>query len=138
MKDKAETQNKPKILLIEDDQFISRAYKDGLSRAGFEVALAFDGAEGMKKIKENRPDLILLDLVMPVKSGFEVLTEIHLSKTLSRIPVIILSNLGQDSDIEKGKSLGAIDYLVKANFSMKEVVERIKEHLAKLKVSRRK
>jgi len=138
-----ETQNtntsstKPKILLAEDDKYISRAYKDGLERAGFKVIIAFDGEEAMQKIKAEKPDLVLLDLVMPVKNGFEVLEELRIDGELSEIPVVILSNLGQESDIKKGKELGAVDYLIKANFSMKEVIEKVKEHLARSKLSRK-
>ena len=86
---------KKKILLIEDDKFISRAYKDGLVRAGFEVDVAMDGKEGMEKIKSDGPDLILLDLVMPVKSGFEVLQEVKIDKELKDMPleIKILKNL---------------------------------------------
>ena len=121
---------KVKILLAEDDKFISRAYKDGLERAGFEVTLASDGVEAMKKIREIKPDLMLLDLIMPVKNGFEVLAEVKQDRELSRIPVIVISNLGQESDIQKGRDLGANDYLIKANYSMSEVVEKIKRLLA--------
>jgi DNA-binding response OmpR family regulator len=124
---------KGKILLAEDDKFISRAYKDGLKRAGFEMVLAHDGKEAMAKIETEKPDLILLDLVMPGKNGFEVLTDLQMDEELKTIPVIILSNLGQDSDVQKGKELGAADYLVKADWSMKQVVEKVKEHLVKSK-----
>lgn len=124
--------NEPaKILLAEDDRFISRAYTDGLERIGFEVATAFDGAEALEKIKTNIPDLVLLDLIMPEKNGFEVLEELRMNKKLEDIYVIILSNLGQSSDIEKAKDLGAVDYLIKTNFSMKEVIEKVKFYIAK-------
>lgn len=122
-----------KILLIEDDKYICRAYKDGLERAGFEVVLAFDGQEGMEKIKSEKFDLTLLDLVMPVKNGFETLEELKKDDEFKKIPVVILSNLGQASDVEKGKALGAVDYLIKSDFSMKEVVEKVKFYLAKAK-----
>jgi len=123
--------NKYKILLIEDDSFISHAYTDGLGRAGFEMIAASNGEEGIEKIKSENPNLILLDLIMPIKNGFEVLEEIKKDDNLKNIPVIILSNLGQKSDIEKGKTLGAVDYMVKANFSMEEVVKKIKKYLIK-------
>ena len=122
---------KNKILLVEDDEFLSRAYSDGLSRAGLEVDVARDGGEAMEKVKEEKQDLILLDLVMPTKNGFEVLEELRMDDDLKKIPVMILTNLGQDSDIEKGKNLGAIDYLIKTDLSMKEVIEKVKYHLAK-------
>lgn len=114
-----------KILLAEDDKFISRAYVDGLSRAGFQVVLASNGEEAVQKISEEKPDLVLLDVIMPDKNGFEVLESVKQIEELKSIPIIILSNLGQDSDIQKGKELGATDYLIKSNFSIKEVVEKI-------------
>ena len=125
-----------KILLAEDDKFISRAYKDGFERAGFEVVLAFDGNEAMIKAVSEKPDLILLDLVMPNKNGFETLGELKMDKTLKNIPVIVLSNLGQDSDIERSKSLGATDYMVKADFSMQEVVGKIKEYMVRSSIKK--
>lgn len=124
-------ETKKKILLAEDDKFISRAYKDGLTRAGFEIVLASDGKEAMQKIKQDRPDLILLDLIMPIKNGFEVLEEVKKDDELKSIPIVVLSNLGQDSDVAKGKALGAVDYLIKTNLSMKEVIEKVKFHIAK-------
>ena len=128
----------PKILLIEDDQFIRRICKNGLERSGYEVVTASEGEEGLEKARKQKPDLILLDLVMPGKDGFETLGEIKTDKSLKHVPVIILSNLGQNSDIQKGNELGAIDYLIKADFKMKEVVEKVKFHLAKLKISEEK
>ena len=124
-----ENNKKTKILLAEDDKFISRAYKDGLERAGFNLILASDGEEAVKLIKTEKPDLVLLDVIMPLKNGFEVLEEVKKDPETKDIPVIVLSNLGQDSDIAKGRSLGAVDYLVKANFTMAEVVEKIKKYL---------
>lgn len=127
------TDKKPKILLVEDDKFISRAYSDGLGRAGFEVAVAYDGVEAIKKLQDDKPDIILLDLIMPIKNGFEVLEEVKADDQLKDIPVLILSNLGQDTDIQKGKDLGAVDYLIKSNFSMTEVTEKIKKCLENTK-----
>lgn len=123
--------SKSKILLVEDDQFICRAYSDGLSRAGFEMILAADGQEGLEKAKENKPDIILLDLIMPIMNGFEFLEKIKQDNNLKNIPAIILSNLGQESDVAKGKELGAKDYLIKSDYSMEEVVNKVKEHLKK-------
>lgn len=120
-----------KILLAEDDQFISRAYKDGLERVGFEIIIALEGFTAIEKVKTEKPDIVLLDLMMPEKNGFEVLEEIRAGESSKDTPVIILSNLGQASDVEKGKELGATDYLIKSNFSMKEVIEKVKFHLEK-------
>lgn len=120
---------KIKILLAEDDKFISRAYTDGLTRSGYEVIPVTDGDEAVKKAKELIPDIILLDLIMPIKNGFEALEEIKSDSKIKDIPVIILSNLGQDTDIKKGRDLGAVDYLIKSDYSMSEVIRKINKHL---------
>lgn len=120
---------KAKILLAEDDKFISMAYQAGLESAEFEVLLASDGDEALNVIKKENVNLVLLDLMMPKKNGFEFLEEINKDESLKKIPVIVLSNLGQESDIKRCKELGAVDYLIKANFSMQEVVDRVKAHL---------
>lgn len=121
--------SKAKIVLAEDDKFISKAYQDGLRRGNFEVVPAFNGAEAIEKIKSEKPDLVLLDIIMPDKNGFEVLEAIKRDDSTKNIPVIFLSNLGQESDIQKGRELGANDYLIKSNFSMKEVIAKISEYL---------
>lgn len=126
---KENTHNKKIILLAEDDKFISRAYKDGLERAGFKVITAFDGLEAIKKAKQVKPDIILLDVIMPRLDGFEVLKRIKVDDELKDIPVLIISNLGQEADIEKGKELGAVDYLIKSNWSMEEVIKKINKFL---------
>jgi DNA-binding response OmpR family regulator len=125
--------NKTKILLIEDDKFICDAYKDGLEAADFEVILAYDGIEGMEKIKSEKPDLILLDLILPKKHGFKLLEEIKKDEKFKNIPVVILSNVDEEADVKKGIEMGAVDYLIKANFSIKEVIEKVKSHLKESK-----
>ena len=122
-----------KILLVEDDKFISRAYKDGLERAGFVVTVVSGGQESIAKIQSEHPNLVLLDIMLPMKNGFEVLSEMKMDEDLKNIPVIILSNLGQESDIQKGTDLGAVDYLIKSNLTMKQVIAKIKEHLTKVR-----
>ena len=122
-------ENGKTILLVEDDKFISRAYRAGIGGEGFKVITAYTGVEGMAKAKRERPDLILLDLVMPMMDGFDLLKDLKKDPETKNIPVVILSNLGQESDIQKGKALGAADYLVKANWSMKDVIAKVKEHL---------
>lgn len=131
MEEDKQQATKPKVLLIEDDKYLCRAYKDGLERAGLEIILAYDGVEGLEKIKSEKPDLILLDLILPDKSGFEVLREVSLDKNLKKIPIVVLSNLGQKSDIQTCRELGAKDYLVKADFTMKDVIKKVKFHLVK-------
>lgn len=133
---KAKAKAKSNILVVEDDTLISRAYQDGLERADFVVMTAFNGKEAMEKLKLEKPDLVLLDLVMPGKDGFQVLKEMRMNDQLSDIPVIILSNLGQESSVQKGKALGATDYLVKADVSIDEIVERIKRALTKSKTKK--
>lgn len=125
----SETGQKKKILLAEDDQFLVRTLKEKLIAEGFEVTVAGDGAEAMAELSEQKPDIVLLDLMMPVKNGFDVLKEMKKSEAMKNIPVVILSNLGQESDIEKGRELGAVDYLVKAKISMREVVEKVRKYL---------
>lgn len=121
---------KKKILIVEDDQFLHKILATKIKAAGFDVISAYDGESALKKVKEM-PDLILLDLILPQMSGFEFLGEIKLDAKLKKIPVIVLSNLGQEEDLERAKSLGAQDYLVKANFSIDEVVKKIKEWLVR-------
>jgi len=100
-----------------------------LIKEGYEISEAVDGEEGMKKVKEEKPDLVLLDLILPGIDGFEVLSKMKEDPALASIPVIILSNLGQKEDVEKGLKLGAVDYLIKAHFTPGEIIEKIKAAL---------
>ncbi|MBM3257939.1 MAG: response regulator [Candidatus Nealsonbacteria bacterium] len=118
-----------KILIVEDDKFLRDLISQKLFKENFEIAQAVDGEDGVKKIKEEHPDLILLDLILPGIDGFEVLSQIKSDQNLSSIPVIILSNLGQKEDIEKGLKLGANDFLIKAHFTPGEIIEKIKNVL---------
>ncbi|MBL7156316.1 MAG: response regulator [Candidatus Pacebacteria bacterium] len=118
-----------KILIIEDDQFLRQLIGEKLNKEGYNVSDAIDGEQGVKKIKIEKPDLILLDLLLPGIDGFEVLSQIKKDKGLNEIPVIILSNLGQKEDIDKGLNLGAVDYLIKAHFTPGEIIEKIKNVL---------
>jgi DNA-binding response OmpR family regulator len=117
------------ILIIEDDKFLRELIARKLNEEDFEVSEAVDGEEGIKKIKEEKPDLILLDLILPGIDGFEVLARMREDSTLSSIPVIILSNLGQKEDVEKGLKMGAVDYLIKAHFTPGEIIDKIKAAL---------
>src|SRR3989344_515758 len=123
--------HKIKIVLVEDDPFLSKVLAFRLGEENFNIVLAEDGEQAIKKIKSEKPELVLLDLLLPKKSGLEVLEEIKKDENTKKIPVIILSNLGQQTDINKGLQLGAVDYLVKANFGIKDIVEKIKEILIK-------
>ena len=118
-----------KIMIVEDDKFLSRALSDKLKRESFEVVNAFDGEEGLAQLEKDSIGLILLDLVMPNMNGFQFLEEMKKNPKYKKTKVIVLSNLGQEEDITKAKELGAQDYLVKADFSLKEVVEKINKTL---------
>jgi len=122
----------PKILIIEDDKFLRELIVRKLStEKEFEIVNAVDGESGLKAFKESKPDVVLLDLILPGIDGFEVLTKMKQDPALSPVPVIILSNLGQKDDVEKGMKLGAVDYMVKAHFTPNEIVEKVKQILAK-------
>lgn len=118
-----------KILLIEDDSFLSEIYVAKFQESGFEVLVARDGAVGLVKIKEQTPDMILLDVVMPNMDGFEILQIIKGDPQIKNIPVVILSNLGEQENIAKGLELGAAAYIVKAHYTPTEVVAKVKEIL---------
>jgi two-component system, OmpR family, alkaline phosphatase synthesis response regulator PhoP len=117
-----------KILLIEDDKFLRTVLEKKLSNEGFEVVSAVDGDEALEKIIADKPDIILLDIILPKKSGFLVLENIKKDPELKKIPVIIISNLGQEEDVKKGLLLGATEYFVKAKVSLDDVVKKIKEY----------
>jgi len=122
------------ILLIEDDQFLSSLLKTRLEKEQYEILLAHDGLEAIKVLKDSDPDLILLDIILPGKSGFDILEEIRTDPQLNdkkSIPVIVISNLGQESDMERGKEFGIVDYFVKARISIDDLVEKVNEHIAK-------
>lgn len=121
--------NKPTILLVEDDPFLSSVLRMKLEKESFKVVRASDGEEALNFLTEQsvKPDLILLDLILPKKNGFEVLETIRQDPLLEKLPVIIISNLGQPSDIERGKALGVIDYFIKARLSVEELVNKVKK-----------
>ncbi|OIO46110.1 response regulator [bacterium (Candidatus Gribaldobacteria) CG10_big_fil_rev_8_21_14_0_10_37_21] len=120
-----------KILTIEDDKFLRELIKRKLQEVGFEATSASNGEEGLALVKEEKPDLILLDLIMPDMDGFMTLKELQKDHLLASIPVIILSNLGQQDDIDKAKQLGAVDFLVKAHFTPNEIIDKINKILNK-------
>jgi DNA-binding response OmpR family regulator len=117
------------VLLVEDDPFLSSLLKNRLLKEDIEVKHARDGQEALDMLKEYKPDLILLDLILPKKSGFEVMEGIRQDPQLSSAPVIIISNLGQPEDIQKGQELGAIEYFIKAKTSIDDLVGNIKGFL---------
>ncbi len=113
-----------KIVIAEDERALSTVITNKLRRKGFDVIQALDGAEAVQKIKAEKPDLVLLDLIMPNKDGFQVLEEVKGLKT----KVVVFSNLGQESDIERAKGLGAKDFLVKSNISIEDVVKMVNKY----------
>jgi DNA-binding response OmpR family regulator len=122
---------KIKVLIIEDDSYISDMYKIKFDSENFETIIARDGMEGIKFLEKEVPDIILLDIVMPQVDGFSVLKTIKKDKRLARVPVILLTNLSQKENVERGFELGANGYIIKAHFTPSEVVKKIKEILEK-------
>lgn len=119
----------PRLFIIEDDIFIAKIYEKKLTKEGFEVNVAHDGKEALSKLETFIPDIILLDLVMPNMDGFGLLKKVKKSKKLKDVPVIVLSNLEQVSDIERAMELGAKEYIVKASVSIQDVVDTISENM---------
>lgn len=120
-----------KIVIVEDDEILSRVMAAEFAEAGFEVFQAFDGEAGLALVRDKKPGFILLDLILPKKHGFEVLTELKKSPDTKDIPVIILTMLNQDDDIKKGLQLGANDYIVKSQHAVAEIVEKVKNFFGK-------
>ena len=116
-----------KILIVEDDKPLVDALNKKLIKSGFEIVLAYNGEEGLEKIKTENPDLILLDIVMPVMDGITMLKELR--KTDKDTPVIILSNLSGDDKLSEALASGSHDYLVKTNYTLEEIINKIKETL---------
>lgn len=132
VKDRASGEGgKASVLIVEDDKFLRDLIVQKLKRDGFLTLEALDGEEGLKISGEKRPDLILLDLILPGLDGFEVLRRLKADKQLSQIPVIVLSNLGQKEDMDRAMSGGAEDFMVKAHFTPGEIISKIKAVLKK-------
>jgi DNA-binding response OmpR family regulator len=122
---------KNKVLIIEDDSFISDMYRLKLEAEGFNVKVAEDGQKGLEQLNKEKPDLVLLDVVMPKMDGFTVLQNIKEDPEIQDVPVVLLTNLGQKDSVEKGLKMGALDYVIKAHFTPSEVVEKVREILNK-------
>lgn len=118
-----------KVLLVEDEQALLKIYSNKLRHSGFDVSVAITGDEALRKAPAEKPDIILLDLILPGKDGFVVLQALKEDEVTKNIPVIILSNLGQEADMSRGKELGAVDYLVKADVGLMELVEKVKKYI---------
>ena len=119
----------PKILLVEDDKFLRELISKKLEQEKFNVITAIDGEQGFKLIKKEMPDLILLDLLLPSMSGWEVLEAIKKDATIASIPVLILTNLGEKEDVENGLQSGAQDYIIKAHYTPNEIIDKVKKYL---------
>lgn len=124
--------DKIKVLIVEDDKFLAELISTKLTKEGFDIVLAGDGEAGLQQAISQKPHIILLDIMLPTMSGFEVLEALKKNpdQTVANIPVLILSNFGQESKVQQGLSLGAKDYLVKANFTTGEIVDKIKKVLS--------
>ena len=120
-----------KILLIEDDPLLVDIYSTKLKQAGFEVAVEMRGEKALQMVEEGKPDLVMLDVVLPHVDGWEILQALKRSEQTKGIKVIILSNLGQKEEIEKGLQLGAEQYLIKAHYTPSQVVEEVKKIIGK-------
>lgn len=120
-----------KVVLCEDDETIRDMYTLKFQESGFDIVTASDGETGLALIKDHKPDIALVDVMMPKMDGFAVLTELKKDESTKNIPVLLLTNLGQKADVEKGKQLGAVNYIVKASLTPAQVVEEVKKHLQK-------
>lgn len=120
---------KPQVLLVEDDIFLASIYQKKFEIEGYKVVLAENGEKGLVEAKKKKPDIILLDVLLPKLDGFVVLERLRADPATKDIPVILLTNLGQKDDVQKGLDAGAADYLIKAHFKPSEVVEKVKKAL---------
>ncbi len=120
---------KRKILVVEDDKLLLKICRIKLEQEDFEVVTALDGEEGLKLVEKERPDLVLLDIVMPKKNGLEVLEVLKSRSDLKAIPVIVFSNLSNKADVKKALSLGALEYFIKTDISLDLLVSKIRKYL---------
>jgi CheY-like chemotaxis protein len=121
----------PTILLAEDDRFLRKAAETTLRKRGYRVVVAADGEEALARAVDARPDLILLDVIMPKVQGFEVLARLKRAASTAHIPVLMLTNLGQDTDRDEALRLGAAAYIVKSNVKLEELAEQVGDVLAR-------
>ncbi|OHA46947.1 MAG: hypothetical protein A3A80_00895 [Candidatus Terrybacteria bacterium RIFCSPLOWO2_01_FULL_44_24] len=123
--------NKPpvQVLVVEDDPFLSKAYKVKFEHEAIAADFATDGEMALVKVKDNKPKIVLLDIMLPKKNGFDFLADVKKDPELKDIPVLILSNLGQEDDIKRGMELGAVDYIVKTSMKIQDVVTKIRKYL---------
>jgi DNA-binding response OmpR family regulator len=131
--DKEAKQLNIKVVLVEDDPFLREICSKKLVKEGYTVYEAIDGEQALGVVRQVKPDIVLLDIILPALDGFQILHEIRkdTDKVVAKVPVIMLSNLGQDDDIKKAMEMGANDYLVKAHFTTEEIAQKIKKTLGK-------
>lgn len=118
-----------KILVVEDDTFLNKAFVKKIANSGFDVVSVSNGMEAVGIAQKEMPDLILLDLMLPGRNGFDILADLKKDEKLKNTPVIIMSNLGQDEEVQRGLSMGASEYLVKTNIRLEDVVDKIRNYL---------
>lgn len=124
-----ETAEGKKVLIVDDDEFLLDMYAIKFREAGFSVEVAHDGKEALQKVESVKPEIVLLDIILPGMDGFEVLRSLYQEKRADNMMVVMLTNLGQKDDAERGIQLGARDYIVKAHFTPTEVVEKVRQLL---------
>lgn len=124
-----EEKNKAHVLLVEDDVFLSGIYQKKFEMEGFKISTSDNGEKGLADVKKKKPDIVLLDVLLPKMDGFTVLKQLKEDEATKNIPVILLTNLGQKDDVEKGLEAGAADYLIKAHFKPSEIVEKVRKVL---------
>jgi DNA-binding response OmpR family regulator len=129
--EKEENKTGVRVLLVEDDDFLRKICRTKMEREGFNVSVAVNGKEALKKIIDGDPQIVLLDIILPAMDGFEVLKCVKKDPSKSSIPIIMLTNLGQESEVKKGFELGAEDYIVKAHLTIGEIIEKVREILKK-------
>ncbi len=117
------------VLIVEDDPFYSSIYKTKVEKEGIQAVLVHDGAAAMKEAREKKPALVVLDLIMPGKDGFQVLEELKADPNLKDVIVLVLSNLSQDEDIKRVMDMGATEYLIKSNIPLGDLIQKIKGYL---------
>lgn len=117
------------VLIVEDDPFYSSIYKTKVEKEGIQAVLVHDGVAAMKEAREKKPALVVLDLIMPGKDGFQVLEELKADPSLKDVAVLVLSNLSQDEDIKRVMDMGATEYLIKSNIPLGDLIQKIKGYL---------
>lgn len=125
-----------KVLIVEDDVFMARMYLKIFTHDNFEVEIASNGEEGISKAKNNKPDIILLDIMMPKMNGFQMLEAIMADEQLKNVPVVMLTNLAGDQDIEEARKKGAADYIVKSNYTPRQIIDMVKRIIDGKKVEK--